>query len=209
MTSHPITTGIYRVALIFGAGPLVVGTSIFLLWLLTGWGVLEVAGMFTIITCVLGLVPAIIILQNHLWDARKAVDLPRSQFWIAVIVCLGALLVNFPAAYAIMYYAEAKDVQRYVVEVRNRMETPIDDVRVFGGGVDVSYGEIPSRDAHTRRFWIKQDGELRIKAFYNGSNHEALVDAQAIETRGKRFRVTIRRSGDIAVVDPFAAYAGD
>src|SRR6185312_7690842 len=141
----------YRVAMICGAVPLLVGLAIFLLWLITRWGWLMLAGVFTLYAGVVAVALGIIGLAMSP-EVRRA--RPR-------LACAALLLVNFPVAFAICYAAVAVKTG-YTVVVHNDSQKSLDRVRVSGGGCDVSFGTIPPGASVHRTMRFRQDGRLEF-----------------------------------------------
>src|SRR5437773_2930664 len=88
----------YRVAVICGALPLVVGVSIFLLWLITGWDWLMMAGIFTLYGGVAIFVIGAVALARFCWLACRTPEQPRRRLWPSTLGCATLLLSNFAVA---------------------------------------------------------------------------------------------------------------
>lgn len=84
----------YWAAVVCGVAPLVVGTSIFLLWLVFEWEWLMGAGMLTIVGGTALVLAGGIFLASHVWQGRNA-GCVRSG---PVIAVAALLMINFPAA---------------------------------------------------------------------------------------------------------------
>jgi hypothetical protein len=88
----------YRVALFCWACPLILGGSIFLLWLVTHWDWLTWAGVvaiwFGILLFVSGAVSLFIAHRN----GAKAIPVSRGKLWLSTVLCAGLLLSNFLVA---------------------------------------------------------------------------------------------------------------
>ena len=92
----------YRVALFCGACPLVVGVTVFLLWLITHWDWLEMAGICTIgCGILLFIVGACSLIITHHTE-RTVYNVPRGKLWRSTLLCAGLLLSNFLAAAVII-----------------------------------------------------------------------------------------------------------
>jgi hypothetical protein len=99
----PAVNRAYRLALFCGACPLVVGVSIFLLWLVTRWEWLPQAGILTILGgCVLFLIGSFALLRAH-WFAAHDPVVPKSKLWRATLLGAGLLLSNFLVAGGIIF----------------------------------------------------------------------------------------------------------
>jgi hypothetical protein len=201
MKSHPVIAGIYRVAIICGALPLIVGTSVFLLWFATGWEWLPIAGILTIYAGVFLFAVGVCVLGYQLWAARTAIDLRRGRLWIAVSVCAILMLGNFPAALGLMALALEVVSAEYVVQIDNRTKLPLGEIRVFGGGLDEDYKDIAPDAELLKRFWIKQDGDLKFEAVSNGHKIQAVIENGVTRYKPGHKTITVMADGQIEVSD--------
>jgi hypothetical protein len=94
----------YRNALLCGACPLVVGVTIFLLWLVTRWDWLILAGLCTIVGGVVAFLIGAFSLAIYFWFGWQTPELPRRKLWRSTLGCAGLLLSNFVAAGAIIAF---------------------------------------------------------------------------------------------------------
>ncbi len=94
----------YRNALLCGACPLVVGVTIFLLWLVTGWDWLMLAGLCTIFVGVLAFLTGAFSLAIYFYFGWQTPGFPRRKLWLSTLGCAGLLLSNFVVAGAIIAY---------------------------------------------------------------------------------------------------------
>lgn len=187
----------YRIALFCGALPLVVGVSIFLLWLITRWNWLMMAGLFTLYGGVAISFIGIVSLALFCWLAYRAPERPR-RLWISTFACAALLFSHFPAAAGIIATVIAIET-RYTVVVHNASQQPLGDVRVFGGGCVANFGTIPPGSVARRSFWIQGDGELKIRAVSGTTAHAKVIDGYVTQYRGGRTTVTINSDGSISV----------
>ncbi|MFI5403179.1 MAG: hypothetical protein ACHQ1G_09595 [Planctomycetota bacterium] len=98
--------GAYRLALLCGALPLVVGVSVFLLWLVTRADGLMLLGFFVLCGGLAFFAVGVLALGRFCWLAFREPQLP-ARFWAATIACALLLLSNFPVAGAIIYAVDA------------------------------------------------------------------------------------------------------
>ncbi len=187
----------YRVALWCGALPLVVGVSIFVLWVITRWDSLMLAGIFTLFGGLAFFAAGAIALSRFCWLGLRAPDLPRRRLWLRTIACGALLLSNFPVAGGIVVAADVIETC-YTVVVRNGSASPLDDVRVVGGGCDVSFGSIPPGDAVRRHFWIQCDGHLELRAV--GLPDHA-IRGYVTNGQGCHTIVTVHPDGAVSAID--------
>ncbi|MFI5458362.1 MAG: hypothetical protein ACHRXM_23275 [Isosphaerales bacterium] len=190
----------YRVALICGAVPLVFGVSIFLLWLITHWDWLMMAGIFTLYSGLVIFAVGVIALARFHWLALRTPDVLRRRLRLATLVCAGLLLANLLIAGAIIATVVATQTA-YTVAVHNTSPQPLDRVRVFGGGCDASFGSIPPQNVARRSFWIQHDGELEFQAVSGTTSYAKTIDGYVTNSVGGHTTVTINPDGTISVTN--------
>lgn len=188
----------YRVALICGASPLLVGVSVFLLWLVTRWDWLMAAGMLTLYGGVAIFLVGALALARFCWLAFRSPDPRGRRPWLSALACAGLLLVNVPVAGGIVAAAIAIET-RYTVVVHNTSPQPLESVRVFGGGCDESLGSIPPGGFARRSFWIQRDGELRFRALRGAVIHTKTIDGYVTNNMGGHTTVTVHPDGTVSV----------
>jgi hypothetical protein len=188
----------YRIALFCGATPLIVGTSIFVLWLFTRWEWLKLAGAGTLVAGALSCLAGVVLLSWSYALARERPELTHAQAILATLCGIALLLVNFPAAAGILYAVEVIE-SAYVVEVQNQSAQPLDSVRVYGGGCDISLGSIQPHGTARRTFWIKGDGTLAIQVRRASNTAEATVEGYATNGLGGHSIVSVSPSLSISV----------
>ncbi len=180
-----------------GAIPLVTGSAVFCLWLVTGWDWLCLAGYFTILGgFVLFAAGAGALVRYHFLSARTPGCSPRS----VLRRTLGAwilLLGNFPAAAAfVMGFVVL--VTRCVVIVHNGSDAPLTEARLVGGGCNVVLGDVPAHGETRRTFWIQSEGTLELRGTLRRAkvSHEVGYVTAGL---GERFEVTIAPEGGVSV----------
>jgi len=188
----------YRVALICGALPLLVGVSIFLLWLITRWDWLMMAGIFTLYGGVAVFFIGSIALARFCWLAFRMPELPRRRLWLSTLGCGTLLLSNFAVAGGITASVIAIETH-YTVIVHNTSQQPLSGVRVFGGGCEADFGTIPSGGVVRRSFWIQHDGELEFRAVSGATTYSKIIDGYVTNSMGDHTTVTINPDGTISV----------
>jgi hypothetical protein len=190
----------YRFALICGALPLLVGVLIFLMWLITGWDWLMMAGMFTLYGGVAVFFIGAIALVCFFWLAFRTPELPRRRLWLSTLGCAALLLSNFAVAGGITVSVIAIET-RYTVVVHNTSQLPLSGVRVFGGGCEADFGTIPPNGIIRRSFWIQHDGELEFSAVSGATTHSQTIDGYVTKSMGSHTTVTINPDDTISVVN--------
>ena len=92
----------YGIAIICGIFPLLLGISIFLLWLTTRWSWLILAGVFTIWSGVVIVFIGLISLLCFCWLNFRTPTLPRRRLWFLTLGCAALLTSNFIVASGII-----------------------------------------------------------------------------------------------------------
>ena len=113
----------HRVALTYGLLPLIVGIAVFSVWLLTRWDWLMFAGLYTIGIGLILFVGGLISLLIASRRARQQ-GIPYKQ---KNLLILGVLLINFPVALAMMFYAHHL-MTIYDVLIINELGTPLNQI---------------------------------------------------------------------------------
>jgi hypothetical protein len=188
----------YRIALFCGATPLIVGSSIFVLWFFARWEWLKLAGAGTLVAGALSGLAGVALLSWSYAQAREQPELTHAQAILATLRGLALLFVNFPAAAGILYAVEVIETA-YAVEVQNQSAQPLDSVRVYGGGCDISFGVIPPHGAARRTFWIKGDGTLAVQVKRASDSAEAIVEGYVTNGLGGRSVVIVSPSLSVSV----------
>lgn len=191
----------YRIALICGFVPLIVGSSIFLLWLVTRWPSLMFAGLLTIYGGVAFILIGAAFLAQFFWSASRAAKLSRKQLWFSTLICAALLLSNFVVAGAIVVTAYTVET-RYVVIIHNNSQQPINGAQVSGGGCEADFGIIPAGGTIQRAFWVQGDGELTFRAQDGVSKGPKTIDGYVTNGMGGQAVITVNPDGTLSVAHP-------
>ncbi len=189
----------FRLALVCGALPLIVGLVAFTVWLATRWDGLMILGYFIILGGVGLFVTGLVALGIACRNALRAGRLPRQRIWLSTFACLGLLLVNFPVAAVLTICAVGIETS-YNVLIQNDSPFELSEVRLVGGGCDEELGSIAAGETVERRFWIETDGELMLRAQVDGKPREELIEGYVTSGLGRRAIVTIGEDGQLSVV---------
>ena len=133
----------YRLALLCGALPLIVGVAIFCLWLVTRWEWLGAAGACTLLGGVAMFLIGVIALVRYCWLALPNPDVPRRRLWFSTLGAAFLHLTNFLVAGGIIYAVIAIET-RYSVTINNASRHSIDEVRVTGVDAEISFDAHPT-----------------------------------------------------------------
>jgi hypothetical protein len=127
-------------------------------------------------------------------------DFSRRRRRFATFGCAGLLLLNIPAAGGIITAVMAIETL-YTVVVRNTTQNSVDNVRVFGGGCDVSFGSIPPQRAARRSFWIQHDGQLEFRAEAGSATYAITIDDYVTQNEGGQKTVTINSDATTSITE--------
>ena len=187
-----------KCAIVLGATPLVVATSIFVAWVVTRWRVLPIAGIFTIyagpVSVGLGLLClAIYTIQGYRLREHSPRHLLRQS-----LVTLALLLLNFPAAAGFTYAAILIET-RYVVTVSNFSSSQVESFLVEGGGVHVELGPIRPGQSRSRGFYVQHDDQLVFRGSRSGVAFSGTIDGYVTNNLGGHKHVIVSSDGAISV----------
>ena len=187
----------YRIAFFCGALPLCSGVSIFALWCLTRWDWLVLAGFWVIGVGLIFVMVGLTALLRF-WTLRgKDASHSQSHNRWATAIGLAALLSNFPAAIAIVV-AVSLILRMSTVFVRNETDHAVNQVRVFGGGVDEWIGTVSPGEVAEESFWIHTDGVLELSIQRGGVTETEELVRRVDELSVARTTVTIHSDGSIS-----------
>jgi hypothetical protein len=178
---------IFICALIFSLWPLVIGVSIFVLWLLTRWEILEILGAFTIYGGIISVILAFVALIGYIIAAVKAKAGLKKVALHAVIV-LAAIIINFPAAMVCVLGVDYIS-SIYVLTIENRTTFAIQQVTISGGGFTWNIGPIMPGDKGHIEFHIAFEGSLLFSAISNGNKIDGVLEGYV--TSGLRIQRTL------------------
>jgi hypothetical protein len=187
-------------AVLCGATPLVVGTGIFVAWLLLRWHSLKDAGITTIMAGTVAFAVGCLCLMIHVAESRRNKRVsPRRMDWKSMGT-IALLVINFPIAAA--YVAAAIHIEtRYSVTVINESPGRIEAFRVVGCGVDVDFGTIESQSRVCRSFNIRHDDYLNFRAILEDSEISGTVDYYMTHVRGADKTIILKPDNSFVVLD--------
>jgi len=186
--------GAYRVALFCGAVPLLLGTSVFALWLVTRAEWLMAVGAFVLFGGLACFGVGVLALARFCWVGLRGGD-PPPRFWATTTLCAVVLLSNFPAAGLILRKVIAIET-RYTVVVRNETAEPLVGVHVTGGGrVYAAFGEVAPGKSVTRAFRILDNGPLEI----HSEGATSTIDGYVTRDESTFAMVTFGPDGTVSV----------
>ena len=195
---HLPTTRRVRVPLVFGAAPLTIGISVFLLWLITGGRWLELVGIFVLYTGFASVVSGLVLLTFWVLRRIHSDDWAREQLMGRTIFVAIVLVINFPVAGLILWTTYNLST-RYTVVVRNNGSASMESGAITGGGVSLDLGSIDPGASVTKRFRIGQDGILMFSGEQGGRKLQIVVDDYVTNDGGGQKKIDIFPDGTVQV----------
>lgn len=192
----------YRVAVVCGIIPLVFGVLIFVLWLITRWKWLMLAGVYAILGGIVLFIIGAISLSYYCMLGLRNPKLPSQRVFISTLAGYGILFSNIPFAIGIVVAAVAIETC-YTVVVHNASPMSLDEVRVIGGGCEAEFGKIPPGKVSRRSFWIKGDGELVFRGVCGDTAYMETIDEYVTNNLGGHCKVTINPNGTASVSNKY------
>jgi type IV secretory pathway VirB6-like protein len=184
-------------ALVLSLGPLVVGVSIFLLWLLTRSPMLEVLGLLTIWGGFFSVLLALAAVIAYISEAIMAKERAGKIVLRAMIVLI-AIIINFPAALACI--AGSNYISSfYVLTVENRSSVPIQQVTISGGGITRNVGPILPGGKDRVKFRITSKDSLTFSASSNGLKIDGVLEDYITPRSGANRTLAIMDGGKYVV----------
>ena len=194
-----LTSKTYRLSLICGVLPLVVGLTIFFLWLATGWSWLEKAGLYALLGGLVLFVMGIIALLIWFFKTNQP-GLPRRP---GVIVSAGVLLANFPVAAAIIWGVLVIQ-STYYLTIKNNSTALLSEVHFYGQGYDLHIGTILPNEKRKLKLHPEVSGEssLNLKGKCGNNVFTNMVEGYFESGYGGKAVVTVGLDGKISVENP-------
>ena len=183
-----------RVAILCGAVPLALGVLTFGVWLATGWRWLTMAGVIVLYLGFAAFIIGVMALTRSLIAARESGPVPFGKARRNALAAGALLLANFPAAAGIIF-AVGWVESTYTVTVVNGSGRVVDEVRLFGGGRDVSLGSIAAGDRSRARLRFREDGVLEIQVFRGTASETEMIVGYVSPGQGGSMTVIIEGDG--------------
>jgi hypothetical protein len=189
-----------KIPFLLGAVPLSVGVFVFLLWVVTKWEWLPLAGVITLYGGCGSVLLGLALLAYWLRAMIRSGDLRRERLTVRAVLVACILLVNFPVAAGIVW-AVVRIATTYTVTVLNHGVAPLRSAVISGGGVSVRFEIISPNGSATKRFHIVGDGTLRLSVEQDGQKLDFEVDGYVTNSLGGNKVVEIGHDGRVEVRD--------
>jgi len=177
--------------------PLSLGIAVFLAWLVTQWDWLTIAGVVVLYGGLIGVAGGFAALAHGSWIARPQRGRVRSR---AADARVEMHRFTAPELSGRRGHHLERDRRRNALHRGGgqRVQEPLDDVRIVGGGCDVGFDSIPPGAAARRSFWIQREDTLRFRASRQRGQIEDVVDPYVTRSLGGHATVTVDRNGGVA-----------
>lgn len=185
----------YRVALFCGLEPLLVGTLIFIAWLISRARWLEYAGLVNIIagTCLVWV--GLVCLGVYFHQARQqqvAGYLKRS------LLALALMVANYPVAITFILTAEYLLSQSTVV-VHNQSELSVQAFRLQERDIVYELGDIVPGQTVEHSFHFQHEGSVDYSLMWDGQSHSGVMFGYVTSGLGVTAVMEIDASGMVSV----------
>lgn len=190
----------YRTAIACGAAPLLIGVSIFLLWIITRWDWLMLAGVATLYGGVAAFFIGALAIASFSWIASRSPGGPQPRQSRRILACGLLLVSNFPVAGGVIAAVIAIET-RYVVIVQNNSQQVLSGIRLSGGGCAAEIGTLKPGSTARRAFWIQREGSLEFRALKGTSALAHTIDPYVCRDGGGQKTVIISSDESISVHD--------
>lgn len=177
-----------RIAVMCALGPMLTGTAVFLLFVLTRSDPFMVIGLGVIGLGVISFLIGTCFFAAYVARERR----PRLTWKNVGVVAL--LLLNFPLAMAYTVGGTYLHTQ-YVVVIENRSTSPLNQIIIRGPGVFDDVPALAPGAKVMRRMHIGGDGQLILTASRGGKPIEFTISSYVTNGMGGRVSVVVTDSG--------------
>ena len=170
---------------------MLVGTGVFVTWVVTGWNWWERAWLWIIGFAIASVLAGAVCLTRDFGAQRKTGFTAPG----GLVLAAALLVLNLPVG-AFYLRSAAEIVTRYTVEVINDSGVPIQSVVISGPGVGrVELGSLGACATTQKVLRLTQDGQLKITAHQGGQDQSAVIDGSASPTCGACKTVVVGTGG--------------
>ena len=179
----------YKLSILCGVTPLVVGLTILLFWLTNRSTWLEVAGFTNIIFGLFSFVCGLVFLLIHVRNACKPTG--KKKIFLPVFV----LLLNFPAAVFCLSVAIKQSHSGSAVTVKNQTPHEIREFVVDQRGITYSLPLVQPGETHVEGIRFTERGRVRYSLVVGGERFEGNLFEYAAPNKGSHAVVTVEEAG--------------
>jgi uncharacterized membrane protein len=189
---------LYPVSIIFGAAPLIIGVSVFIVWYFSKAEFLEIAGIFTILGGLVSVVVAAISLIIYLWYQSKKDKFGKVLFK-KVALSADIIILNFPVAFICMVSA-LNILTAYVLTIKNNSELNIDKVQISAPGINNEIKLLKPGEEISLDLDFKGDGILEFAAMQEHKRVEGVVESYVTGSMGGYGAILFQNNGEYIII---------
>lgn len=185
----------FKLSLICGLAPLVIGVLIFFSWLVIRADWLMLAGAYNILAGLVFFVCGLLILFAYGHKERKkgnSYPIKRS------LISLGILLFNFPAALLAIYSADYVNGTS-VATVINNSSFEAKDLTLSERDQSYSLSPIAPGQEVIKYFHFKHEGSVDYRLSLNGSIQKGVMFGYVTGGMGDRATMVIKKDGTVEI----------
>lgn len=189
----------HKLAIACGLLPMILGTAIFVAWLITDSDVLEIIGLLLVYGGVALLALGLVCLLAFVSRARKAgIAYRRARNWALVV-----LFLNFPLCAATIFLAFAMESAN-VVTLVNNAAVPIEAMILSDPqGRQFHVGSIQPGQDHQACFGFAGEGAVRFSFNAQGTPHAGILIGYLAGPLGSRATLTLSRDMTVETDEQF------
>ena len=190
----------YKLAILCGLTPLVLGVSILVAWLNTCASWLEAAG---IINIAVGSILFLCGLLFLVFYVRSKSTLRKPVGKKSLIIPLLILFLNFPAALISLLIASS-EYAASTITINNYSKYEIKDFTVKQLGEDVYFLPlIKVEERQTEKLHFQVESDVRYSLTLNGNNEEGILFGYVTPSVGSHADVTVSEDGVVTIEEKF------
>jgi hypothetical protein len=160
----------YLKSLICGVVPLLLGITIFLLWLVTRAHMLMTFGLLNIVAGLIFFALGLFALAKYVLESRKN---NLENYYVKAIIALLILTANFPTAIGIVGAVEYIESQ-WVVIIENKSNFDIDELYLHTGMEKLELGDIGKGSYFEKNYHFSHEGRVNYFFKHTKKEHEGI-----------------------------------
>lgn len=185
----------YRLSLICGFTPLILGIVTFISWVVTGADWLQLAGILNIILGLALFACGVLFLGVYYLKARNQ---GNKEYLKKTALSLAVLVANFPAAAAALYSASYIIGTSTVVVVNNTAHD-ITDLVLSEREIIYKYPDIRAKQEIEQKFHFMYEGEVNYRFILDGVVLEGIMFGYVSAGRGVDAVMVVSEDGGVKI----------
>jgi len=162
---------LYQATIILALAPMLIGASIFLIWLVTRDDSLINFGIYGTLGCIVSVVASFVCLVIFLWKERAK----KARLILLALGAIALILINFPIGSFVVKTVINMTTQ-YVLIVENVSQQPVKDIEITTTNFKDTIPELAPRQKVERKYHFSADGSLSFKARIKGQSTEGVLE---------------------------------